>query len=49
VRELSQPPPIHTVPKNLLDTRASASPRMVTATGQDQVEFRTERAGVRRI
>ena len=49
MRELNQPLPIHTVTKNLLDTRASASARLITAAGENQIEFRTESAGVWRV
>jgi hypothetical protein len=46
MRELRPPFPIHTVPENLLDTRGRAPVRIVAATGQNQVEFGAENAGV---
>ena len=46
LRQPNQPLPIHTLPQNLLDTGGKASVRIVTATGQNQVEFRAENAGV---
>src|SRR6266481_7348012 len=44
--QLNQPLPIHAVPQNLLDTSGKVLVGIVTAAGENQIEFGTESSGV---
>jgi len=46
LRQLNQPLPVHAVPQNLLDTSGKVPVGIVTAAGEDQIEFGTESSGV---
>jgi hypothetical protein len=48
-RQLNRSPPIHTAMQELVNDSGEASAGIIATTGQNQIEFRAENSGERRI